>query len=62
MSGIRPAHRPQRTDSRSLAERRHSCALRVEELRAALRQAEACQAELDVAIEADEYVREARRA
>lgn len=48
----------QRTDSRGLAERKHSVTLRIGELRKALTEAERCSAELDILIEADERARE----
>ena len=40
-----------RTDTRGLAERKHSVTLRIADLRAALRAAEQTAAEIDIAIE-----------
>lgn len=59
MSGIHVRTQPQRTDSRPLAERKHSVTLRIAELRAALRAAEETSAELDIQIEAASRAREA---
>lgn len=41
-----------RTDTRNLAERKHSVTLRIGELRKALNEAERCSAEIDIQIEA----------
>lgn len=51
---------PQRTDSRSLIERKVSVVARIAELREALRQAEATDAEISAAIEETERARERR--
>jgi hypothetical protein len=47
-----------RTDTRGLAERKHSVTLRITELRSALRAAEQTAAEIDIAIENAERARE----
>jgi hypothetical protein len=49
----------QRTDSRPLYERKLSVTMRVNQLRADLREAEAAQAEIDRLIEEQERAREA---
>ncbi len=50
--------KPQRTDTRELATRKLSVTLRIDELRQALRAAETCAAEIDIAIEEQERARE----
>lgn len=49
----------QRTDSRPLADRKLSVQMRLNEIRAALRQAEAAEAEIDRALEEQSRAREA---
>ena len=51
----------QRTDTRSLIERKASVAMRIIELRKALGEAERCEAEIAIAIEDAERCREEER-